>query len=129
MALRLLYREQAPLIVLRPTSTGTTARAYPSRSKRLKTSLANRSSDGISCAVRTLFTLFILVALVMGQGTSLASSICRHASIQAHEAARRSADSRKAGVASAEATAYAAASKKGSTSNASPAPVLAALLP
>src|SRR3954451_727292 len=71
----------------------------------------------------------MLVALVVGQGTSLASSICKHASVQAHAEARHSLDSRKAAVAFAEETADAAASKKGSTSNASPAPVLAALLP
>jgi hypothetical protein len=71
----------------------------------------------------------MLVALVLAQGTSLATSICRHTSVQAHEAARASADSRKAAVAFAEETAGAAAAKKGSTSNASAGPVLAALLP
>jgi hypothetical protein len=71
----------------------------------------------------------MLVALVLAQGTSLASSICRHTSVQAHEAARQSADSGKAAAAFAEETADAAASKKGSSSNASSAPALAALLP
>ena len=71
----------------------------------------------------------MVVALVMGQGTSLATSICRHTSSQAHEAARESADSWKSAAAFAEETADAAASKKGSTSNASSAPALAALLP
>jgi hypothetical protein len=79
--------------------------------------------------VRSLFVLFVLFALVLGQGTSLAASICRHASIQAHAEARRSADSGKAAVAFAEETADAAASKKGSTSNTGSGPVLAALLP
>jgi len=79
--------------------------------------------------VRTLLTLFMLVALVMGQGTSLANSICRHASAEAHAAARQSADSRKAAAAFAEESADAAASKKGSTSNGASGPVLAALLP
>jgi hypothetical protein len=71
----------------------------------------------------------MLAALVLAQGTSLASSICRHSSVQAHEAARQSLDSRKAAVAFAEETADAAASKKGSTSNAGSGLVLAALLP
>jgi hypothetical protein len=79
--------------------------------------------------VRSLFALFVLFALVLGQGTSLATSICQHASVKAHEAARQSADSGKAAVAFAEETADAAASKKGSTSNPGSAPVLAALLP
>jgi hypothetical protein len=79
--------------------------------------------------VRPLFTLFVLVALVLGQGTALATSVCRHASVQAHVAARQSADSGKAAVAYAEETADAAASKKGSTSNTSAGPALAALLP
>jgi hypothetical protein len=71
----------------------------------------------------------MLVALVMGQGTSLATSICRHASVQAHAAARRSADSRKSAAALAEETADAVAAKKGSTSNSASDSVLAALLP
>src|SRR4051812_47285403 len=79
--------------------------------------------------VRSLFALFVLFALVLGQGTSLATSICQHTSVKAHEAARQSADSGKAAVAYAEETADAAASKKGSTSNPGSAPVLAALLP
>jgi hypothetical protein len=79
--------------------------------------------------VRYLFTLFVLVALVLGQGTALATSVCRHASAQAHVAARQSADSGKAAAAYAEETADAAASKKGSTSNTSSAPALAVLLP
>jgi hypothetical protein len=79
--------------------------------------------------VRSLFTLFMLVALVIGQGTSLATSICRHASVQAHAAARQSADSGKAAVAFAEETADAVASKKGSASNSAPDLVQAALLP
>jgi hypothetical protein len=74
-------------------------------------------------------TLLMLVALVMGQGTSLANSICRHASVQAHVAALQSADSRKAASALAEESAGEAASKKGSTSNGASASVLAALLP
>jgi hypothetical protein len=91
--------------------------------------VADSARDVISCRVRSLFTLFMLVALVMGQGTSLATSICRHASVQAHVAARRSADSRKAVVAFAEEAADAVAAKKGSTSNGAADPVLAALLP
>jgi hypothetical protein len=79
--------------------------------------------------VRLLFTLLMLVALVMGQGTSLANSICRHASVEAHVAARQSADSRKAAVAFAEESAGEAASKKGSTSNGASGAVLAAMLP
>jgi hypothetical protein len=79
--------------------------------------------------VRSLFTLFVLIALVLGQGTALATSVCRHASAQAHVAARQSADSGKAAAAYAEETADAAASKKGSTSNTSAGPALAALLP
>jgi hypothetical protein len=79
--------------------------------------------------VRPLFTLFVLVALVLGQGTALATSVCRHASAQAHVAARQSADSGKAAGAFAEETAAAAASKKGSTSNTSSGPALAVLLP
>jgi hypothetical protein len=78
--------------------------------------------------VRSLFTLFVLVALVLGQGTALATSVCRHASVAAHVAARQSADSGKAAAAYAEETADAAA-KKGSTSNTSAGPALAALLP
>jgi hypothetical protein len=79
--------------------------------------------------VRSLFTLLMLVALVMGQGTSLATSICRHASVQAHVEARQSGDSRKAAVAFAEETADAVAAKKGSASNSAPDLVQAALLP
>jgi hypothetical protein len=79
--------------------------------------------------MRSLFTLFVLIALVVGQGTALATSVCRHASVQAHVAARQSADSGKAAVAYAEESADAAASKKGSTSNTSSAPALAAMLP
>jgi hypothetical protein len=79
--------------------------------------------------VKSLFSLFVLVALVLGQGTALATSVCRHASAQAHVAARQSADSGKAAAAFAEETADAAASKKGSTSNTSAGPALAALLP
>jgi hypothetical protein len=79
--------------------------------------------------VRSLFTLFVLFALVLGQGTALATSVCRHASAAAHVAARQSADSGKAAIAFAEETADAAASKKGSTSNTSSAPALAAMLP
>jgi hypothetical protein len=79
--------------------------------------------------VRSLFVLFVLFALVVGQGTALATSVCRHASVAAHVAARQSADSGKAAFAFAEETADAAASKKGSTSNTSAGPALAALLP
>jgi len=79
--------------------------------------------------VRSLFTLFVLMALVVGQGTALATSVCRHASAEAHVAARHSADSGKAAIAYAEESADAAASKKGSTSNTSSAPALAAMLP
>ena len=87
------------------------------------------AGDVISWPVRPLFTLLMLVALVLTQGTSLAASICRHASAEAHHAALHSADSRKAAAAFAEDTADAAASKKGSPSNSSSAPALAALLP
>jgi hypothetical protein len=69
----------------------------------------------------------MLAALVMAQGTSLATSICSHASIQAHVAARQSLDRGKAAVAFAEETADAAAAKKGSSTAAGP--VLEALLP
>jgi hypothetical protein len=71
----------------------------------------------------------MLTALVLTQGTSLATSICQHASIQDHIAARQSLDSRKAAVAFAEETADAAAAKKGSASSAGSGTVLAALLP
>jgi hypothetical protein len=78
--------------------------------------------------VRFLFTLFMLTALVWTQGTSLATSICRHGSLQAHVAALQSHDTRKAAVAYAEETADAAAAKKGSVSDAGSGPLLAALL-
>src|SRR6185437_304127 len=95
----------------------------------VRNGFADRAGDVISCRVRPLFTLLMLVALVLGQGTSLATSICRHASVHDHAVARQSSDSRKAAVAFAEETAAAAASKKGSTSSTSSAPALAALLP
>jgi len=79
--------------------------------------------------VKSLFTLFVLTALVWTQGTSLATSICRHGSLQAHIAARQSHDTRKAAVAYAEETADSAAGKKGSVADSSPGPLLIALLP
>ena len=91
--------------------------------------VADRRSDVISCPVKSLLTLFILAALVLGQGTSLATSICRHAGFQDHVAARQSHDTRRAAAALAEETAGAAAEKKGSAANGSSAPMLAALLP
>src|SRR3954470_25010392 len=91
--------------------------------------IADRRSDVISCRVRPLFTLLMLAALVVTQGTSLATSICRHASIQDHIAARQRLDPRKAAVAFDEETADAASAKKASGSSADSGPVLAALLP
>src|SRR3954470_24659950 len=91
--------------------------------------IADRRSDVISCRVRPLFTLLMLAALVLTQGTSLATSICRHASIQDHIAALQSLDPRKAAVAFAEETADAASAKKASGSSAESGPVLVALLP
>jgi hypothetical protein len=91
--------------------------------------IAIRSRDVISCRVKSLFTLFMLAALVCAQGTSLATSICRHGSLQAHVAALQSHDTRKAAVAYAEDTADAAAAKKGSVSDAGSGPLLVALLP
>ena len=79
--------------------------------------------------VRSVFTLFMLMALVMGQGTSLATSICRHSSVQAHAAARHSADSRKSAVAFAEESADAVAAKKASPANSAADSLLTALLP
>src|SRR5206468_9905905 len=74
------------------------------RSRESSNSFADRAGDVNSSPVRPLFTLFMLVALVLAQGNSLANSICRHSSVQAHEAARQSLDSRKAAVAFAEET-------------------------
>jgi uncharacterized membrane protein len=72
--------------------------------------------------VRFLITLFLLAAFVLTQGTSLAASICHHASVQGHIAARESHDSRKAFVAFAEEAAGSVASKKGATSHGASTP-------
>jgi hypothetical protein len=79
--------------------------------------------------VKSVFSLLMLVVLVLAQGTSLATSICRHASIQDHIAARQSLDSGKAAVAFAEETAGAAAAKKGSIADGSSGSAFAALPP
>lgn len=79
--------------------------------------------------MRPLFSLLILAALVLAQGTSLASSICRHGSLQAHMAARQSHDARAVAVAFAEEAAADTASKKGSASNADTGPLLTVLPP
>jgi hypothetical protein len=81
------------------------------------TRVADRAGDVISCLVRSLITLFVLAALVLAQGTSLAASVCRHASLMDHIAARQSHDPGKAAIAVAEETAAAVDAKKGSPSS------------
>ncbi|MEA3037365.1 MAG: hypothetical protein QOH04_3167 [Sphingomonadales bacterium] len=63
-----------------------------------------------------LLSLFMMLALVMTQGTAMASALCRHQSAQAHILARESHDARIAAVAIGEEEAAATASKKASQS-------------
>jgi guanyl-specific ribonuclease Sa len=63
-----------------------------------------------------LLSLFMMLALVMTQGTSMASALCRHQSAQEHILARQSHDAKIAAVAIGEEEAAATASKKASQS-------------
>lgn len=60
-----------------------------------------------------LLSLFVIFALVFGQGTAMASSLCRHESAAAHILAKQSRDRRVAAVSLGEEAAAAAESKKG----------------
>lgn len=55
----------------------------------------------------------MLLALVVGQGSSLAAAICRHQSLGAHVAAREGTDRKAAAAALTEETAASVAGKKG----------------
>jgi hypothetical protein len=63
--------------------------------------------------VRRLLTLLMLLSLVVGQGTSLAASICQHRSLREHIAARQGPDRNAAATALAEEAAASVAGKKG----------------
>jgi hypothetical protein len=91
--------------------------------------VAQAAGDVISCPVRFWVTLIMLAALVIGPGTSVAASVCRHAGVTAHIAARESRDPAKATAAFAEESAGAVAAKKsapsGGASFSAPADMLA----
>ncbi len=61
-------------------------------------------------------TLFMILALLIGQGSSVAAAICHHQNAAEHVAARQSDDARIAAVSLGEEAAAAVASKKGSQS-------------
>jgi hypothetical protein len=63
-----------------------------------------------------LLSLLMILALVMTQGTAMASALCRHQNAQAHMLARQSHDAKIAAVAFGEEEAAATASKKASPS-------------
>jgi hypothetical protein len=63
-----------------------------------------------------LLTFFMILALVMTQGSAMAAALCRHQSIHEHIAARESHDRKIAAVSLAEESAAAVASKKASQS-------------
>jgi hypothetical protein len=60
--------------------------------------------------------LFMILALLIGQGSSVAAAICHHQNAAEHIAARQSSDARIAAVSLGEEAAAAVASKKGSQS-------------
>jgi hypothetical protein len=68
----------------------------------------------------------MLLALVVGQGSSLAAAICRHQSLSAHVAARLGPDRKAAAAALTEEAAASVAGKKGALGGAAAAagPVL-----
>jgi hypothetical protein len=68
-------------------------------------------------AMARLLTFFMILALVMTQGSSMAAAVCRHQSLQEHIAARESHDRKAAAVSLAEEEAAAVASKKASQSD------------
>lgn len=68
--------------------------------------------------MRRLLTLFMVFTLVVANGASVASAICRHESLADHSAARKSLDARISGVAFSEEAADSVASKKGALANA-----------
>lgn len=68
--------------------------------------------------MRRLLTLLMAFTLVIANGTSVASAICRHDSLADHSAARISDDARISGVALGEEAADSVASKKGALANA-----------
>jgi hypothetical protein len=76
-----------------------------------------------------LLSLFMMLALVMTQGTAMASAVCRHQGVQEHILARESHDARVAAVALGEEEAADTASKKASQSADSPSHWPAELLP
>jgi hypothetical protein len=76
--------------------------------------------------VRRLLTLLMLLALVVGQGSTLAAAICQHQSLREHIAARQGPDRKAAAAALTEEAAASVAGKKGALGGAGAAagPVL-----
>jgi len=68
--------------------------------------------------MRRLLTLLMVFTLVIANGSSVASAICRHDSMTSHNTARESDDARLSGAALSEEAADSVASKKGALANA-----------
>jgi hypothetical protein len=76
-----------------------------------------------------LLTLFMILCLVVTQGSSMAAAVCRHQSVREHVLARQSGNRQVAAVSLREEAAAAVASKKASPSADALGHVQAELLP
>jgi hypothetical protein len=66
--------------------------------------------------VKRLLSWLMILALVLGYGSSVSAAICQHRDLGGHEAARQSLDRKVAASALTEEAAAATGAKKGSTS-------------